>query len=201
MKANGKKLTLRVIAGSLKGRPIAMVPSDTTRSTKSILKESFFNTLGIEVEGTLFVEVFAGTGSMGIEALSRGARRAIFFEYSNEAYKILQKNLQTLSLQEASESFLGNSFDLFPQTMRSQSQKEKMIVYLDPPFAIRENQAEVYERCYALIQTLSPQNTLYIALEHMSQLEPPSQIGAFERLKTKKFGKSALSYYATLAHD
>lgn len=201
MKANGKKLTLRVIAGSLKGRPIAMVPSDTTRSTKSILKESFFNTLGIEVEGTLFVEVFAGTGSMGIEALSRGARRAIFFEYSNEAYKILQKNLQTLSLQEASESFLGNSFDLFPQIMRSQSQKEKMIVYLDPPFAIRENQAEVYERCYALIQTLSPQNTLYIALEHMSQLEPPSQIGAFEHLKTKKFGKSALSYYAALAHD
>jgi 16S rRNA (guanine(966)-N(2))-methyltransferase RsmD len=138
---------------------------------------------------------------MGIEALSRGARRAIFFEYSNEAYKILQKNLQTLSLQEASESFLGNSFDLFPQIMRSQSQKEKMIVYLDPPFAIRENQAEVYERCYALIQTLSPQNTLYIALEHMSQIEPPSQIGAFERLKTKKFGKSALSYYAALAHD
>lgn len=201
MKANGKKLTLRVIAGSLKGRTIAMVPSDTTRSTKSILKESFFNTLGVEVEGALFVEVFAGTGSMGIEALSRGARRAIFFEYSNEAYKILQKNLQTLSLQEASESFLGNSFDLFPQIMRSQSQKEKMIVYLDPPFAIRENQAEVYERCYALIQPLSPQNTLYIALEHMSQLEPPSQIGAFECLKTKKFGKSALSYYATLARD
>ena len=77
---NFKKATLKVIGGVFKGRNLQMAPLEITRSSKAILKESLFNTLNYDVVGANFVEFFAGSGSVGIEALSRGAKSAIFFE-------------------------------------------------------------------------------------------------------------------------
>lgn len=194
MKTAAKNSTIRVMAGRLKGRAIAMVKSETTRSTKSILKESFFNTLGVEVVDSVFVEGFAGTGSMGIEALSRGARRAVFLERGSEAFGVLKHNLKNLELESASECFLGDSFELLPRVVAGFS--GRVILYLDPPFAIREHQAEVYERCYALLERLGAvQAVALVALEHMGELETPERIGGFVKQKTRRFGKSAVSYW------
>lgn len=195
----GKPSSIRVISGALKGRAITMVESDSTRSTKSILKESFFNTLGVDVLNSVFVEVFAGTGSMGIEALSRGARRAVFLEYSSVAYKILRQNIENLALEKSSESYYGDSFVLLPSIFPSLSRETNVILYFDPPFSIRDGHGGIYDRIFTMIENL-PQSTAFalIAIEHMSELDTPLLIGKFSLVRTRKFGKSSISYYAKL---
>lgn len=190
-----KKPILRVIAGRLKGRALEMVPSQETRSTKAIVRESFFNTLGIAVQDSLFIEVFAGSGSMGIEALSRGAKRALFIENSSLAYGILTKNLKNLNLSEESETYLGDSFSLLPKITTNLKSGANAIAYFDPPFSIREEMEDIYERCYALIETLTPECFFLVAIEHMSTLELPENLSGFSKVRTRKFGKSAVSYY------
>ena len=97
MKANNS--SIKVIAGSLKNHKLLMADSATTRSSKAILKESLFNTLAPFIQRFGFIEVFAGTGSIGIESLSRGAKEAIFLERDKKAFDILQTNLSSIKLK------------------------------------------------------------------------------------------------------
>ncbi len=188
------KGTLKVIAGTLKGRTLKMVGSERTRSTKAIVKESFFNTLALEISGALFIEAFAGTGSVGIQALSQGAKCAIFLEHSKEAHKILLENVKRFGLESKSEIFLGDSFELLPALI-PRFRGERAILYLDPPFVIREGQSEIYERLFALLEAINLPSGI-VVLEHMSGAKIPEIIGNLTRFKERKFGKTTLSYFA-----
>ncbi|MGP1581027.1 MAG: 16S rRNA (guanine(966)-N(2))-methyltransferase RsmD [Wolinella sp.] len=188
-----RRAKLKVIAGTLKGRTLKMVGSERTRSTKAIVKESFFNTLASEIPNSLFIEAFAGTGSMGIQALSQGAKRAIFLEHSKEAHKILLENVKHFKLESKSEIFLGDSFELLPALM-PRLREERAILYLDPPFAIREGQSEIYERLFALLEAINFPSGI-VVLEHMSGAQIPQNIGNLTRFKERKFGKTTLSYF------
>ena len=84
---------MRIISGSLKGRKLATPKGHTLRPTSDRVKESMFNILGQEVEGKNVLDLFAGTGNLGIEALSRGARKVIFIENRREAFKLIEINL------------------------------------------------------------------------------------------------------------
>ncbi len=89
---------MRVIAGKAKGRKLRSVPGDITRPITDRAKESLFNILADEVVDALFLDLFAGTGSVGIEALSRGARRAVFVERNRRAIETIKENLKTTGL-------------------------------------------------------------------------------------------------------
>lgn len=102
-------MTIRVIAGSAKGRRLKMVPGDTTRPVMDRVKEACFNILGRRVVAASFLDVFAGTGSVGIEALSRGARRAVFFEIDRKAVQIIQDNLQATRLSDRATVHRGDA--------------------------------------------------------------------------------------------
>ena len=86
-----QKSNIKIIGGKYKGKKLFMGDKKTTRSTKNILKESIFNTLQWEVNNSTWVEVFSGVGSIGLEAISRGAKKAYFLEKDLEAIKILKK--------------------------------------------------------------------------------------------------------------
>ncbi|HID87129.1 MAG TPA: 16S rRNA (guanine(966)-N(2))-methyltransferase RsmD, partial [Anaerolineae bacterium] len=94
---------MRVIAGKAKGRKLLSVPGESTRPITDRVKESLFNILGERVVDARFLDLFAGTGSVGIEALSRGARQAIFVEISGRAIKTLKRNLELTGLAEGAE--------------------------------------------------------------------------------------------------
>ena len=110
---NFKKATLKVIGGVFKGRNLQMAPLEITRSSKAILKESLFNTLNYDVVGANFVEFFAGSGSVGIEALSRGAKSAIFFDVNLQLWlceDCVNKDYKTFNLEEFIEKDDENSY-------------------------------------------------------------------------------------------
>jgi len=101
---------VRVIAGKVKGRKLRSAPGDVTRPITDRVKESLFNILGDEVVDALFLDLFAGTGSVGIEALSRGARRVVFVERNRRAIETIKENLKITGLADQAEVIRADVF-------------------------------------------------------------------------------------------
>lgn len=195
---SGKPLTKKIVSGRFKGKTLKLPSLETTRSSKGIVLESFFNTVQFEIIDAVFVEVFSGSGSIGLEALSRGAKRILFMEMDRAAQKVLRENISQTD-PSACELFPGDSFVTIPQVVaRLKQLGEPAYIYIDPPFSIREGHEDVYDKTLGLIASLPPETVRLIIIEHMSGLELPERLGAFEKGKNKKFGKTSLTYYAPL---
>ncbi len=193
---HAKNFITHIITGKYKGKPIEIPSIDTTRSSKSILKESFFNTLQFDIIDKNFFEVFAGSGSIGLEALSRGAKHAYFIEKNKTAFETLQNNVKNIDKINSTTLF-GDSFEKF-KIIYSMIKNEhiKTYFYFDPPFSIRENMDDIYEKTIDLISSIENDVCEMVIIEHMSNIELPQTIGNVNLTKRKKFGKSTLSYYA-----
>jgi 16S rRNA (guanine(966)-N(2))-methyltransferase RsmD len=185
----------KVIAGKYRGKNIEIPALSTTRSSKAVLRESLFNTLQFEIMDKAFVEVFAGSGSVAIEAVSRGASVAWCIEKNRDVYKILEKNIRNITKGEINPIF-GDSFEMF-YTVLSELKftKERAYFYFDPPFSIREGMEDIYQKVLDLIADIDRDLAIMVIVEHMSSIDLPESIGEFELLKKRKFGKSSLSYF------
>jgi len=190
-----KIFTTTITAGDHKGKKVEIPDIFTTRSSKGILKESLFNTLQFDIIDKNFVEVFSGSGSIGLEALSRGAGQAYFMEYNKTAFHCLEKNVKRVEPSK-SHLFYGDSFEKF-ETVYSmvKKSKEKTYFYFDPPFATRDGMDDVYDKTIALIETIEPETCEMVIVEHMSNLDMPGKIGKMTLKKRKKFGRSTMTYY------
>ncbi|SFV90434.1 16S rRNA (guanine(966)-N(2))-methyltransferase  len=190
-----KLFTTTIIAGEFKGKRIEIPDIATTRSSKSILRESFFNTIQFEIIDRNFVEVFAGSGSVGLEALSRGAAQCYFMEYNKIAFRSLENNIRQTGPSRC-HAFFGDSFENFANVYRLVKQQGgKTYFYFDPPFSTRDGMDEIYDKTIALIEQIEPQVCEMVAVEHMTSLTMPEKIGRLEKSKKKKFGRSTLTYY------
>ena len=190
------KSNIQIIAGKHRGKKLYMADKETTRSSKNILKESVFNTLQFEVSDSIWVEVFSGTGSIGLEALSRGAKYTYFLEKDSYAFEILNVNIKECRESENSETILGDSFDtIWDVVDKLQRNKQKAFFYFDPPFAIREGNEEIYNKVIHTIEKLPRINVEKVIIEHQTGVNFPEKIGKYNKIKFKKFGKSSVSYY------
>lgn len=215
-KQNNKITTIKIIAGKFRGKILNARILPTTRPTKAIVKESVFNTIAPILRGKIFIEVFAGYGSMGFEALSRGAEKVVFLEKDNEAFSILQKNIALFGGE--SHKILAKNVDSFEILGNILSESKSAIFYFDPPFG--EN-GEFYKRILKILEGAQDcaniaESTKNIAesrldsaishesqnlpqkiliFEHASAFKMPDFIAHFPRQKYKKFGKTAISYY------
>jgi 16S rRNA (guanine(966)-N(2))-methyltransferase RsmD len=186
---------ITISGGKYKGKKLNSASLSTTRSTKSILKGSLFDTLQFDIIDQNFVEVFGGSGSMGLEAVSRGAKKAYFIEYDKKAYNVLVKNCQMID-KTKTKTYLGDSFEIYPQIVKDlKSQNQKAYLYFDPPFDIREGMKDIYEKVLSLIKDTPKEIVLMIIIEHATKTKMPKSIGEFKLKKSKKFGKSSLSYF------
>ncbi|HEX5623954.1 MAG TPA: 16S rRNA (guanine(966)-N(2))-methyltransferase RsmD [Sulfuricurvum sp.] len=193
---NDSLLIKRIVAGKYKGKALKLPSKETTRSSKMIVVESFFNTIQFDVIDSVVVEVFSGSGSIGLEALSRGAKRVIFMEKDRDAIKALRSNIAQTD-PNACEVVEGDSFSNIAQVKKRLAQMgESAFIYVDPPFSYREGMEEIYDKTLALIASLPIDAVRLIVIEHMSGLELPDIIGEFKAIKSKRFGKTSLSYYA-----
>ncbi len=190
-----KSPTKRIVAGKYKGKTLKLPPKTTTRSSKGIVLESYFNTLQFEIMDAVLVELFSGSGSIGLEALSRGANRIVFMERDREALKVLRANIAQTD-PAACEVVAGDTFENIEQVIsRLKRQREKAYFFIDPPFSIREGHEDVYDKMIDLIARLPVEIVRLITIEHMTALSLPESIGPYTLQKKKKFGKTSLSYY------
>ncbi|MDD2789955.1 MAG: 16S rRNA (guanine(966)-N(2))-methyltransferase RsmD [Sulfurimonas sp.] len=192
MKSSG--ISKKIVAGKYRGKLLKLPSKATTRSSKSIVLESFFNTLQFEIIDATFVEVFSGSGSIGLEALSRGAKRIFFMEQDRDALKVLKENISQTD-PSACTVLAGDSFTNINAVIKTlQKEKSDAYFYIDPPFSIREGMEDIYEKMIDLIASLPQDCVKLIIIEHMSGLEIPDQIAAFTKRKSKKFGNTSLTY-------
>ena len=188
-----KKLYGAISSGKYKGKRLLLPSLDTTRSTKSIVKGSFFDSVRYDLAGKIFIEAFGGSALMAAEALSNAAKKAVAIELDKNAFKIAYenaKNIDELNLEVIS----GDSFKLIPEILKGRNLKD-IVLYLDPPFDIREGFDEIYEKCENLIRNLEKERIFMIAIEHISGYKFPESIGEFSLKKSKKFGNTTLTYY------
>ena len=189
------KLVTKIIAGKLKGRNIELPSLEVTRSSKTVLRESLFNTLQFDVIDATLVEVFAGSGSIGIEAISRGAKNIYFLEKDSNSFKVLKNNIKSLNILNA-RAILGDSFERLSEVINElKEDKIEAYFYFDPPFSYRNGMNDIYEKSLKLIKSIPTEIIKEVIIEHMSFLDLPKELGELKLKKKKKFGKSSISYY------
>ena len=121
---------MRVIAGSARSLPLKTVGSDRTRPTTDRVKETLFNILQVQVPGSVFLDICAGSGGIGIEAISRGARRAYFIENGRAAISCIQQNLHKTGFEDQAVILRQDAV----AALRQVHEKEVDLVYIDPPY-------------------------------------------------------------------
>lgn len=120
---------MRVISGSAKGIHLKSVPGKSTRPITDRVKEALFNIIGIDIVGRTLLDLFAGTGSVGIEALSRGAEYVLFLDTNYRAYKVIQENLEVTRLEEYADVWKKDAFVL----IRDEPVRRFDFIYIAPP--------------------------------------------------------------------
>lgn len=176
---------MRVIGGEFRSRAIKSLPGLDVRPTPDRLREALFNILAPRIEGSVFADLYAGTGAVGIEALSRGAARAIFVEQKHAAVKAIRENLRSLGVESRAEVRQARATAMIPRL-------EAGIVFLDPPYAL-ENE---YTVALGLLGESPP--PLAIA-QHPPRLKLADRFGALHRIRVVKHGDNALSFYEPFA--
>lgn len=125
-------MAIRVIGGTARGRKLKMVPGDTTRPVRDIVKESLFNILGQWVRGSRWLDLFAGTGSVGIEALSRGAASCVFLDRGRDAVRTIHQNLEIAGVADRAEVRRIDAFDFLASEPGARLEPFE-VIYVAPP--------------------------------------------------------------------
>lgn len=180
---------MRVIAGEFRSRVIKSMPGTDVRPTPDRLRETLFNILAPEIEGAVFVDAYAGTGSVGIEAISRGARLAVFIERDADAADLIKANLASLKAEGRARVIAGGA----PQSLGSIN-VEPDIVFLDPPYP--------KDREYgASMKALSARPPGLVVAQHSARFALEEEYGPFRRTRLLKQGDNALSFYKPLSAE
>lgn len=174
---------MRVIAGSAKGRTLACLKGDHTRPTTDRVKENLFNILMPYVAGTQVLDLFAGTGALGIEALSRGAAHCTFVENDAGAARVVQQNLAATHLEERATLRHADARQVLREGGRYG------LILLDPPYALHFV-PEVLEQ---ISRGVLLQEGGIIAAEQEEPL--PERAGALVRTDARRYGRVWLSFY------
>lgn len=182
---------MRVIAGSAKGTPLASVPGESTRPITSRVKEALFDILGEAIEGARMLDLFAGTGAVGIEALSRGAREVVFVERDRRALATLRRNLAATRLADRAKVVAGDAFAYV-----SQPPEEPFdLVYIAPP-----QHKRLWVRALQAIDRpgyVSSDGTAIVQI--FPKEDEPVALRCLERTDERKYGSTLLIFFAPKA--
>jgi 16S rRNA (guanine966-N2)-methyltransferase len=175
---------LRIVAGSLKGRRLGSPTWTGLRPTSDRLRETLFNILGESCEGASVLDAFAGTGAVGIEALSRGASQVMFVDHDPRALALIRQNLERCGV---TDRYTIQRMDLARSGLLTFATAFDLI-FLDPPYEMNPTQA-----CGALAPSLTDGGLLVV--EHGRRTGVPDAIAELRRTRTVTAGDSALSFF------
>ncbi len=185
---------MRVIAGKYRSRPLRSLRGMDIRPTSDRLRETLFNVLTAgnpqALEGSIWLDLFAGTGAVGIEALSRGAKQVYFVESSAAAAGVIRDNLQSLGI--------GSGFRLLQEKLPQafwRMEREHVaadVVFIDPPYSMQETYRETLR---ALAESPVVWAMSMVIAEHEKKFHPGEEFGELRRFRTLVQGSAALSFY------
>ncbi len=179
---------MRVITGSARGRKLKSVPGDTTRPITDRAKEALFSILHEWVVGARVLDLFGGTGAVGIEALSRGAEYAHFVDMERKAIRVMQENLRNCQLADRAKVERGDSF----KVLESYSGEPFDLIYIAPP-----QYKEMWHKALMLVDSrpeLLYENGLVIVQIHPRE-ETPVELENLEEVDRRKYGSVRLIFY------
>ena len=180
---------MRVVAGNRKGMPLKAITGNTTRPTTDKVKESIFNMIGPFFDGGTAVDLFAGSGGLGIETLSRGAAHAIFIEKDARAFQVLQENIKKCRYEEISELFRTDAM----RAVKALLKRDIVIDYLfvDPPY----HKKEYYDLVETLVEGGKLAEDAIIMCEHSTEVTLPEKYGVFSLARQEVYGSTIISIY------
>ncbi len=178
---------MRVVAGKVRGLSLKTLDGDSTRPTRDMVREALFNIIANKTSDAIFLDLFAGSGAIGIEALSRGAKKVYFVDVNKEAIGIVKQNVEKAKFCDNSV-IIQNEFSKALDTFKN----EKFdIIFVDPPY----NKGLGIEA----IEKISDYNLLsedgIIVYETDKIEEVPEEIGRYKRYDYRKYGRNILNFY------
>jgi 16S rRNA (guanine(966)-N(2))-methyltransferase RsmD len=188
---------VRIIAGKYRGRNLKSPPSLEVRPTSDRLRETLFNVIAPRIEGARFLDLCAGSGAVGIEALSRGATHVSFVDRSRRMCALIHSNLDLCKIADIESKVVqAEAHDYLHRTVKRVRDSETRwdIVFFDPPYA--DDYLPLLEILGTQASTLLLENGLLI-VEHHHKNQLPEAIGKLIRYRVLKQGDSALSFYQT----
>ena len=174
---------MRVIAGKCRGRKLNTPADDAVRPTTDMVKEALFSSLQFELEGARVLDLFAGSGQLGIEALSRGAASAVMCDCSKESVRLIKSNLALCGLQ--ADVLLSDSFRYLEQCRDTFD-----IALLDPPYA-----TGLLQKALPAVSRVMHENGVIVAECPYGEAVPETLENGFAEVKNKKYGSMCLHYY------
>lgn len=180
---------LRVISGSFKGQILKAVPGTDTRPTTDKVKEAIFNIIGPYFEGGTCLDLFAGSGGLGIEALSRGMDKAIFVDRDGKAVKTVRENVARCSAEKRCEIYRNDAF----RALKALKKRGMVFdcIFLDPPYK--------QQNLVSLLEMISEWSLLaedgVIVCEHSADVSLPGKVGGLNCIKTATYGMITISIY------
>lgn len=180
---------MRVVAGERKGMPLKTNVGSTTRPTTDKVKESIFNIIGPFFEGGIALDLFAGSGGLGIECLSRGAERAIFVEKDSRAFQTLQENIKKCRYEEVTELFRTDANRAVKALLKRDIQID--FLFMDPPY----RKKEYYDLVSLLAEGGKLSKNALIVCEHAAEISLPNVYDTFKLIREETYGSSVISIY------
>ena len=172
---------MRVIGGEFRSRILKSVPGLDTRPTPDRMREALFNILAPRIEGSSFADLYAGTGAVGIEALSRGARHVLFVEASHAAVGVIRQNLKALGVEARADVRQGKATALAGAL-------DTDIVFLDPPYRLEHE----YEKVLDLLGERPPH---MVIVQHDVRRKLAASYGSLAHTRTLRQGDNCLSFF------
>ena len=181
---------MRVISGTARGRAIEAPAGQDTRPVTDKIRQSLFNIWQFDIPGCRFLDLFSGSGSMGIEALSRGAERAVMVEKRKDAADVIRRNLQNLGLMKHAVVLQEDVFDAVSRLDKKGETFD--IIYLDPPYTVDEIFEPVMQR---MGQTRLLEDDGVLVIRTRKEKDMASEYGNLEKFREKVYGISRARFY------
>lgn len=181
---------MRIVSGKCKGRPLKAVPGNTTRPTTDKVKEALFNMIGPYFDGGIGLDLFAGSGGLGLEALSRGLEKVIFIDREPKAIQVINENIKACKFEDQTEIYRNDA----ERALKALIKREITFdyIFLDPPYK--------KQQLVSLMEKMDQQDLIkkngIIVCEHSFDVELPHSIGRLTQMKHEKYGMIAVTIYS-----
>ncbi len=185
---------MRVIAGSAKGKRLKAPSGKETRPITDMIKEALFNVIGPNIQDAHFLDLFSGSGSVGIEALSRGAAEVFFIDNNPAAVRIIYENLDNCNFIDDYEVYCNDVLRAVNILHKNGAKFD--YIYIDPPFTVEGIFMDVMEKLDK-VDILKPQGSIIIRTRRYKEL--PDTMSRLTRYRHNYYGESAMHYYSVMS--